>query len=324
MLRRIFLVIGVALLVGIIVRLGVGQILGTLNAIGWRFLLIVALFVGHQMARAAALGHTVAAAGRPRFVDLLAVRLCGEAVDYTVVTGPILAEPLKGWLLTRGGVPIAEAYGGVVADYLVYSMLSAILAIGGLAALMSRVPPDAVIRTIALTVIIVLAGFMIVTTLAVALRLYLIGRVMAFAARLPAIGTRLSIAAADVRLFEDRLLTVLRDSPRQLAIITAFETLAHALQVAEIYVVLNALGLAYAASDPLIIEGGVKFTPVAFFFIPGALGAAEGTYILLFNALGLGSAAGFSLGFIRRLRALVIAGVGLATLARLSRIHAPR
>lgn len=318
MWRRIFLLAGAALLIGLVVRLGVGRIAATIAAIGWQFFLIVALFLGHQMARAAALGRTVPSAVRPTFSDLLAVRLSGEAVDYTVFTGPLLAEPLKGWLLTRGGVSIRDAYGGVVADYLVYSFLSALLAIVGLSGLVTRVPPGSVIRVVAFSVICVLVGFLVVTLVAVALRIYLIGGVVRWTSGLPIVGRRITLDAADVRDFEDRLLALLREKPGRLAAITGFETLAHAFQVAEVYVVLNALGLVYAPSDPFIIEGGVKFTPVAFFFIPGALGAAEGTYVALFTALGLGAAAGFSLGFIRRIRALVIAGLGWLALARLS------
>jgi hypothetical protein len=316
--RRIFLLAGAALLIGLVLRLGVGRIAATIAAIGWQFFLIVALFLGHQMARAAALGRTVPTEVRPTFSDLLAVRLSGEAVDYTVFTGPLLAEPLKGWLLTRGGVSRRDAYGGVVADYLVYSFLSALLAIVGLSGLVTRVPPGSVIRVVALSVIGVLVSFLVVTLVAVALRIYLIGGVVRWTSGLPVVGRRITLNGADVRDFEDRLLALLREKPGRLAAIAGLETLAHAFQVAEVYVVLNALGLVYTPSDPFIIEGGVKFTPVAFFFIPGALGAAEGTYVALFTALGLGAAAGFSLGFIRRLRALVIAGIGLLALARLS------
>ncbi|MBI1875619.1 MAG: flippase-like domain-containing protein [Acidobacteria bacterium] len=318
MWRRVFLLAGAALLIGLVMRLGVGQITLTIAAVGWRFFVILGLFLGHQMARAAALGQTVPAEARPRFSDLVAVRLSGEAVDYTVFTGPLLAEPVKGWLLTRGGVSIRDAYGGVVADYLVYSFLSAMLAIVGLSALAARVPPGSAIRVVAFSVIGVLAGFLIVAVTAIALRVYLIGGVVRWTSRLPFVGRCVTLDATSVRDFEDRLLALLREQPSRLAAITGLETLAHAFQIAEVYVVLNALGLMYAPSDPFIIEGGVKFTPVAFFFIPGALGAAEGTYVALFTALGLGAAAGFSLGFIRRVRALVIAGVGLLALARLS------
>lgn len=93
MWRRIFLLAGAALLIGLVLRLGVGRIAATIAEIGWQFFLIVALFLGHQMARAAALGRTVPTEVRPTFLDLLAVRLSGEAVDYTVFSVLPQREP---------------------------------------------------------------------------------------------------------------------------------------------------------------------------------------------------------------------------------------
>jgi hypothetical protein len=44
------------------------------------------------------------------------------------------------------------------------------------------------------------------------------------------------------------------------------------------------------------------------------MGAAEGTYALIFQAVGLPALAGFSLALARRLRTLLVAGVGLVFL----------
>jgi hypothetical protein len=49
------------------------------------------------------------------------------------------------------------------------------------------------------------------------------------------------------------------------------------------------------------------------------LGVSEGAYALVFDTMGLSAAAGFALAFLRRMRALAIAGIGLATLAVLTR-----
>ena len=67
-----------------------------------------------------------------------------------------------------------------------------------------------------------------------------------------------------------------------------------------------------------MIEGGLKFVSVAFFFIPSQVGVSEGTYAILFDTLGLAATAGVSLAFIRRLRTLVAAGIGLVSMALLS------
>jgi hypothetical protein len=93
--------------------------------------------------------------------------------------------------------------------------------------------------------------------------------------------------------------------------------------VAEIAWILYALDLAVPALYPLVIEAAAKFVTVAFFFVPLQVGASEGTFAVIFGALGLPAAAGFSLAFFRRLRSLVIASAGLAALNRLTRKATP-
>ena len=58
---------------------------------------------------------------------------------------------------------------------------------------------------------------------------------------------------------------------------------------------------------PFVVEGGIKFVRIAFFFIPTQVGVSEGTYAILFDTLGLTAAAGVSLAFIRRPRTLAVA-----------------
>jgi hypothetical protein len=53
--------------------------------------------------------------------------------------------------------------------------------------------------------------------------------------------------------------------------------------------------------------------------MPLQLGTAEGSYAVIFGALGLPVAAGFSVAFFRRFRSILIASVGLAALNALTR-----
>ena len=52
----------------------------------------------------------------------------------------------------------------------------------------------------------------------------------------------------------------------------------------------------------------------AFFFVPAKMGTQEGGKYLIFHVLGLDPARGFALGFVRRLRELAWAAIGLALL----------
>jgi hypothetical protein len=72
----------------------------------------------------------------------------------------------------------------------------------------------------------------------------------------------------------------------------------------------------FPISQPLLIEAATKFVGPAFFFIPGQVGAAEGTYAFIFKTVGLPASAGFALALARRLRSLLVAGAGLALAPR--------
>lgn len=66
------------------------------------------------------------------------------------------------------------------------------------------------------------------------------------------------------------------------------------------------------------MEGSTKFINAGFFFVPGQMGVAEGTYAVIFDTFGLPAAVGLAVSFARRLRSILTAGVGLVLLSRLT------
>jgi hypothetical protein len=75
---------------------------------------------------------------------------------------------------------------------------------------------------------------------------------------------------------------------------------------------LRTTGKPFSVLDPLLIEASTKFVGLVFFFIPGQVGAAEGAYALIFKTVGLSASMGFALALARRLRSILVAGIGLA------------
>lgn len=82
---------------------------------------------------------------------------------------------------------------------------------------------------------------------------------------------------------------------------------------------LKALELAAPQLFPFLIEASIKVIGIAFLFIPLQVGVPAGTYFAIFNVMGLPVTAGFAIAFLRRIRSLVVASVGSATLALLTR-----
>src|SRR5207247_10831999 len=98
------LLVGGAIAVAVLVaQIGVSVIADMLRRVGWGFLEVSALYATHIAVRAFALWRSLPIA-RLRYADVLRVRLSGEAVEVLTFSGPFLAEPAKGCLLTRHGL----------------------------------------------------------------------------------------------------------------------------------------------------------------------------------------------------------------------------
>jgi hypothetical protein len=310
--RAIVLGLGCVLFVYLLVRLNPTEIFSLLLGIGWYFGLIVAAYGGHQLIRAIAFRKCLTADERPSYWDIVRIRLSGEATQFLTSTGPFLAEPAKVWLLRRWGLSIKNAAAATVSEYLIYTFTSAALAIGGLTYLVSHFELSKPESVAAKVIVYAMSTFLVAAALAINFRIYLIGAVMKGIGRLPVVGKRLRLDQKDVRDTEDLLFVVLRDRPLRFLSILALELAAQALLVLELFVLLRTTGKPFSVFHPLLVEAATKFVGLAFFFIPGQVGAAEGTYALIFKTVGLSASAGFALAVARRLRSILVAGAGLA------------
>jgi hypothetical protein len=282
-----------------------------LRRAGWSFMPFMAIYAVHVTVRAAALWRTMLV-GRVRFADVLRIRLAGEAVEMLTFTGPFLAEPAKGWLLTRRGVATADAFAAVVTEYLLYTVTSSWLALAALWLLLTRgtLPPrvqSGIVVVMALTVAFLVAfAFATITGIGLIVPILRGSRVL--------IGARRAEQAAHAfSRVEDAIIRFLHEHRARLTEVLAIETAAHLLLVLEIWIVLVTLGAPDSWNQAFVLEGGVKFVPIAFGFIPGQLGALEGVYALLAGALGLPPAVGLTLALLRRVRDLLAALAGVVT-----------
>ena len=242
------------------------------------------------------------------------MRLAGEAIEMLTFTGPFLAEPSKGLLLKRLGIDTSDAFGAIAVEFLFYMMVAFWMA--GFSLVVLRVrgvfgEPFEVPVAVTLGVLMVFtAGFVYA---AVARRGLIIPvvRLVSRALRRPGWMER---AADRIEPVENFLVRFMHDRPGRLVEVLGLELVGHVLLAMEIWVVMRAIGSAASWADAFTMEGAIKLIAAVFFFVPGQLGAAEGVYVLLADALRFGPAAGLTLALIRRVRALLIATVGLAAL----------
>ena len=317
--RTVFLLVGLALFIYLFVHLGPAAVWEMLGRIGWTALPIAATYATFQSVRALALRASVPEGRALRFRDALWIRLSGEAVQFLTFTGPFLAEPAKALLLKRRGLSAVEGFAATITEYLCYTFTGAALSIGAIGWLLWHGTLDGGTRVAAIVVLCVMVTFLAAGAAAIVRRTHLLGAILERVKRLPGVRRRLKPNMTDVHRVEDLLLDVMHDRPSRFARILLLESTGHALHIVELFLILSALALGAGIGTATLIEGAAKFIGLAFFFIPGQVGASEGAHTIIFEAVGLPAVAGFTVPFVRRIRSIVVAALGLLAISALTR-----
>ena len=321
-MRFFFLFAGLAIFVYLFVELGPGDVLAMLGRIGWGAVAIAVAYTIYQCTRAAALMASVTRGRHLRFLDALWIRLSGEAVQFLTFTGPFLAEPAKAWLQKGRGLSAIEGFAATLTEYLCYTFTAAALSVAVLWWLLAVAEVEGAVRVAAIVILWVMAVFLVAAASAIALRAHLLGAIVERVASLPGIRRRLRPNMNDVHRVEDLLLDIMHDSPARFARILIIESAGHGLHILELFFIIHALELGAGIGTATIIEGATKFVGLAFFFIPGQVGASEGAHTIIFDVVGLPAVAGFTVPFVRRIRGIVVAALGLLALSMLTRARA--
>jgi putative membrane protein len=123
-----------------------------------------------------------------------------------------------------------------------------------------------------------------------------------------------------IRDIDERLIRFYTQNRGRFAAAIALAFLNWVVGAVEIYVAMIFLGHPVSLADAWIIESVAQLIRSAAFFIPAAVGAQEGAFLLAFSVITGGPALGVAMALVRRARELVWlllgAGFGLAYAAR--------
>jgi hypothetical protein len=114
---------------------------------------------------------------------------------------------------------------------------------------------------------------------------------------------------------EDVLLDLLRGDRRRLIILTVLPVVCYLLTAFEVWLVLRVIGEPIGITAALAIDTFARLGSVASAAIPAGIGALEASNAAPVAMLGLGG--GGALALLRRVRALLWAGMGLALYPRI-------
>ena len=123
-----------------------------------------------------------------------------------------------------------------------------------------------------------------------------------------------------IRDMDERLIRFYTENHGRFAVAIALAFLNWVAGAAEIYVAMMFLGHPVSFTDAWIVESVAQLIRTAAFFIPAALGAQEGAFLLIFTVMTGGPALGVAVALVRRARELIwlllSAAFGVAYAAR--------
>jgi uncharacterized protein (TIRG00374 family) len=252
---------------------------------------------------------------RPAFTRLFRVRLAADAISFFTVRG-IAGEPLKVVLLLDRSAPQVTT-ASIAVERLAFAVMGIIIAglISFFAVQRLTMPGawDTVFTLLSIAAVLVLP---IIAFIARRRTGDYLGRLVE---RLDvAMGRRLE-GSQIVRFIldvEDVVLELLRGDRRRLAVLACLPVVCYFLMALEVWLVFWAIGQPIGIMQGLAVETFARLGSVASAAIPANIGALEASNASVVAMLGLSG--GGSLALMRRIRALLWAGLGLALYPRMA------
>lgn len=297
-LRAVLALLGVGLLGGFVYSAGPGEIARNLTRIGWGFGWLVLLSLLWRSLAATGMWLLIGAEASVPWWKVMLIRTAGESLNALMPFGNVGGEPVKAVLLARelGG---PKATGIVLLDKTIFFIGSLLFMTSGtvVGAFLLADHPEVLAGVVALLVPWVGMLGWIIWRQAKGDLLLQLSR-LAAALRLP-LGDKLKQKLERI----DAVMSAFwaRGKGRFLASL-AVHTLARVLRAADVWLCVALLGESISWTGAYFTAAAGMLVSTTFFFIPGALGASEGGHAFVFDLIGLGVAAGVTVGLVRRIR----------------------
>lgn len=309
-LTRISIVVGAIALVVTTWLVGPSTILEYLEAIGWFFIIIVAIEIVSSLLDGTTLYFMAHGPGRPTLRETIVAQLVGRGVN-SVTPGGNLGEALKVGLLSK-----RCSARRIVAAVMYVVLLGVVLSLAGVAigtvatAFLFDLPPigmlalvagGAITGAIALAIIVLMRRGMLSTLADALARLHIISdeRRASWSESLSQVDARLS--GTDDGVYRRRAIACI--------------AISQLLQKGLTYFTLLAAGYAMSPGQFLaLLSAGVLLAWIST-LIPMGLGISEGGNAALFTLIGAPASLGLALALARRVNQVVFAAIGFAVLA---------
>jgi len=317
-LRMLGAILGILLFIYLIHRAGPAKLLASMVALGWGLALVIAWGgVAHVLKTWAWRLTLLDGKHHVSFARMLGLRLSSEAVGQFGGLAQLFGDGLRVSLLGPE-IPLSHGIASVTIDRAFFVVSAAVVSFLGLSAVLIVLPLPHKLILYAIVFACLLLGFVLLSAIAIRNRWPLFSRTGEVLGRIRYLKPLIDRKRALIQSVEESLLDFYHRTPEAFWASFLLNLAYHAAAIVEVYLIVWLMGTKLTLFGALAIEALTKLVNIAGTFNPGNIGTYEGGNMLIAKMFGLTAAAGLTLAFARRLRALFWAGVGILCLNILS------
>jgi glycosyltransferase 2 family protein len=319
--QLLLLIVGLGLFCLLIYAAGPAGVFQTFRHLGWLTPLVVLPYLTSYVLDTLGwwwvlsrcfVGSAEAAFPMPSFGQLFALRAAGEAVNAITPTAYFGGEPVKAWLLSRRGLPIARGLASVLVSKTALMLTQGLFVLLGLLVALGRwqtaVPmwaAAAIGTALALLVAAVVIGIQ---------RYGLFTLLLSLSRRLSGRESLLASWEAEVTALDGLLRDFYGARPGAFLVCCVLHFLGWVAGCFEVFLALRLLSAPVDLPAAFSIEALSGVAKLAALVVPGSLGVQEGGQVLIFVAFGLGAPLAMTFSLLRRGRELLWVAFGLTVL----------
>jgi phosphatidylglycerophosphate synthase len=317
-LRMLGVVLGILLFVHLIHRAGPATLLASMVALGWGLALVIAWGgVAHILKTWAWRLTLLDEKCQVSFARMLGLRLSSEAVGQFGGLAQLFGDGLRVSLLGPA-IPLSHGIASVTIDRAFFIVSAAVVSLVGLSAVLTVLPLPHKLILYSIAFACLLLGIVLLSAIAIRNRWPLFSRTCEVLGQIRYLKPLLDRKRALIHSVEETLLDFYHRTPKAFWASFLLNLACHATAIVEVYLIVRLMGAKLDLFGALAIEALTKLVNIAGIFNPGNIGTYEGGNMLITKIFGLTAAAGLTLAFVRRLRALFWTGVGIVSLIILS------
>jgi putative ABC transport system permease protein len=304
-------VLGAALLVFVIRKVGVQPIFSALSRVGFGFFFVVAINGLRHVLRTIAMSVSVPPEHRRfTFLQAFAARLGGESMSFLTFAGPLLGEATKVALL-RKRVPLVHGVPALVVDNLLYNLSVVLVIFGGAVMMLFAYPVPTVAREMLILIASVAFLGLIAAAMATRRRVTLLTNIIDSLGRRGFKPKFLRTRRHHIYRIELTVYSFYKRRRAAFFAMVGLDLASHVASVLEVFVTLKMLGFLPTVGASYIIESLTKVINFAFGFVPATIGVYEGGTEIILKSLGFAAAAGVTLAIVRKAAIIFWAVIGV-------------